>query len=141
MPEKPVLIQNLTPGPTEFSEDGTKRFSWAGVGDPEGMDLQVVPYEIATSNPDFLRALAKGVFGVASDNEERVKNTIAASMERFKRPPKPGEEVDESLSEWDRKFQNLTCVEMNEELTKAGKIGQDREDHIPVLVETPVKRR
>lgn len=138
MPDKPVLVRNLSPGCAVFTTSEGALIKWEGCGHPEGEDVQPVPADVALGDVSFLRAMGKGVFGVDSENADRVKTDIAAAVARFSRA-KPAEPDDETMTDQERKFGKLTVFEMNEETTKQGKIGQDREDRIPVSVE-PLQR-
>ena len=73
-PMTPIMVRNVEPGPTVFMDhrSGTQ-VEWQGAGDPNGMDVQQVPAEIAQGNVAFIRALNKGVFAVEEAPEEIVQ--------------------------------------------------------------------
>lgn len=67
----PVFVRNNMPGPTVLSTDpkGTESVEWAGKGDPNGGDIQMVSPTIANSVP-FLRNVARGVFSLMEDETD-----------------------------------------------------------------------
>lgn len=72
----PVMTRNRKPGPTHFQDDVTgRKIDWKGAGDPNGGDYTHVPAEVL-ENPDFMRAVRKGVIEVLDDSEE-VKDIIS----------------------------------------------------------------
>lgn len=60
-----VLVRNLAKGPTVFTDSATKDdYEWGGHGDPSGNDLQHIPEDVVLKNPNFRRAMDRGVLQV-----------------------------------------------------------------------------
>lgn len=66
-----VLVRNLAKGPTVFTDSNTKDdYEWGGHGDPQGNDLQHIPEDVVLKNPNFRRALDRGVLAVVDATPE-----------------------------------------------------------------------
>lgn len=80
----PLLVRNLSDGPTVFSvlKDGVA-IEWQGKDNPDGEDLQQVP-DALVENVDFLKAVQRGVL-VVEDAPDALKEMLAKQTDAFER--------------------------------------------------------
>lgn len=66
----PVLVQNLEPGPTVFTDlPKNLIIEWQGAGDKFGDDVQQVPDDIV-DNMNFAKAVRSGIFEIVQASDE-----------------------------------------------------------------------
>lgn len=64
-----LFIKNTQPGPTVFTTDASRNdghLTWQGEGDPNGLDVQVVPRDLL-KNLQFRNMLQIGIFQIVQD--------------------------------------------------------------------------
>lgn len=94
----PVRCRNKMGGPTVIASDPKQTFQvqFAGLGDPDGEDYQLIPQEIVNL-PSFAKALSQGVLEVIEGEEnDAVKAALAKQSESFWKRAK--QETDSALA-------------------------------------------
>lgn len=66
----PVLVQNMQPGPTVFSDHASGiEIEWRGADDPDGEDHQQVPRALLR-HPNFVKNISRGVFKIIDPDQD-----------------------------------------------------------------------
>lgn len=87
MPVGTVVARNLMDGVTVLSSDikGTHTVEWSALNDPDGGDVQFIPFEIAESVA-FRRAISRKVIELLPDESDpAISAAIMLQVEAFQR--------------------------------------------------------
>lgn len=81
----PVAVRNNEKGPSVFSDPASNiAIEWAGLGDAEGGDIQLVPDSLM-SDINFMRAINRGIFEpveMSADVQDKIDHQGEAYRER-----------------------------------------------------------
>jgi hypothetical protein len=128
----PTAVQNKEKGPSVFSDPvNNVAIEWAGIGDPNGGDIQYVPDSLM-QDINFIRAINRGIFEkveMSADVQARMDQQGAAYRERR-------DEAENNLeSVMDRTSEQTIVIGSVDEKGQVQVATQERDpDNIPVNV-------